>query len=292
MKLFVVILPPSYLDEWCMAGRILVVPKQAALEMGLIVPPRTWLRSEVSGGATDGDDADADNDAEDVFGSQGARFSGSFILACLQLIGDSPRSAHSQDLSTVLKMAASIACPPETARDVTRRLASGELKVPSVRWLHTCIVKMDIMTMLWERHQHTRGMLSGTHVHIGMDSSPIGDFDYIVGVEYRHRCPELNANMLPHQILGSMMYLKRKLPVSCVGWGMGTVAYKMERFLGTLLLEIPNDTFETSYRFMVRSVGSDQGIERFIPVCSTVEQHSMAEPIPGQFTCTGCNACP
>ena len=107
-----------------------------------------------------------------------------------------------EDMHRIVKLAAAFALPADAAAEFTNKVETGEVRIPSRKTIHRAAIKLDYMTMLYERLLFKESLATNTTwlSQFGGDSSPQVTFDFM-------RLPPLATTWKPDQIRMNIKYM-------------------------------------------------------------------------------------
>ena len=136
-------------------------------------------------------------------------------------------------------------------------LRQERVRVPSLRWLVTCRLKLDLLSMLWQRFLQTMFVFIR---YIMMDASPQLGADYFIVREDRVRIPLQDhgpAFRAAYNI--NDFYEERIMPLSTLGLGRSGGAKKSINTANNYLMESEDDVHFHTTRNEVKGAVTDQG---------------------------------
>lgn len=163
----------------------------------------------------------------------------------------SPRSGWSS-LDEVVSLGIQLALTPAAAAEVCQGIAARQIRLPGRSVLMRARNKIDILMMYYQRKLNHE---SDYVRHLAVDASP--------QVRHNFLCMRERSFKVPSDLsLGSSGYVSRSLPCTALGYGRATLTNKIYNITHAQMLECGSMEAFSKYRFQVRSLLSDSGVER------------------------------
>ena len=179
-------------------------------------------------------------------------------------------------------LAAAFALTPDEHSEFTRKIDTGALRVPS-RWtLQRAAVKLDYLSLLYQRRLFKDALASNEEwvSQFGGDSSPQVTFDYMNCVEERFVLaggPEATA--LRCKTLGlvkGLGHIRRTLVCQALGLGEASGAAKFRSFVKALAYETDSEDM-VKRRNTASCWFADQGVDLAVGDCPNARRDDLAE---------------
>lgn len=155
------------------------------------------------------------------------------------------------------------ALPQEEHERMVEDLEAGRWRIPVRHSVARWQVRLDIMTMSWEREVSARNFILR---YLIPDSSPQGGYNFFCCREDQICVPRSLA--APERRVAcdvGTIFRRLPLPVSTLGYGRASLPHKVRNIIfSSLLLVPPTESAFEEWRRSVRSFVSDQGTERKI----------------------------
>ena len=119
-------------------------------------------------------EAESDDDAEELL----LKYPVSVLFRCLVLMQQLKNAAS---LDIIVELASAFALSPDDHCEFMWKIETGKLPIPSRSTLHRCAIKLDYISMHYQRHLFTQAVATNTlwTSQFGGDSSPQVTVDYM-----------------------------------------------------------------------------------------------------------------
>ena len=224
-------LPPRICVPACFATQVGIAP-QAKEVVVAAAPP---LPSGAA--ADDGDNFDIEHDdMDDGVGDDDSparpRYDGQYPMSVLiNCVRMSALMKNPNQLPEIIRLASALALPPEDHAVFLHKLDTNEVQVPSQDTIYRASVKLDYLSILYQRRVFTQARISGLwwSSQLGADSSPQTTYDFINTVEdrfvFKGTVFDVAALVGSGDIRKAFTYIRRSLGCQVLGFENPVNAY-------------------------------------------------------------------
>jgi hypothetical protein len=191
---------------------------------------------------------------------------------------------HSENLPRVVKLASAFVVPVDEHIAFVAGCDSGRVRFPSRYTLHRAAVKLDYLSILYQRRLWSHALHNDVvwSSQFGGDSSPQSTFDFMNMIEHRmifRGSPEVIAACVhDHGINGCFTHVRRTLGAQVVGLANSGTAQKFGLFAKALVMETELVDVP-SRRLSVDGWLADQGVDLGVGDCPNAEHGDLGDLI-------------
>ena len=229
-------LPPRICAPACFATQVGIAPqaKEVVVAAALVVDGVDDMGSDIEPTVMDSESQHDDMDAgvDDDDSPARPRYDGQYPMSVLiNCVRMSTLLKNPNQLPEIIRLASALVLPPEDHAVFLHKLDTDEVKVPSQDTIYRASVKLDYLSILYQRRVFTQARISGLwwSSQLGADSSPQTTYDFINTVEdrfvFKGTVFDVAALVGSGDIRNAFTYIRRSLGCQVLGFENPVNAY-------------------------------------------------------------------